>query len=318
MKYPKQRQYKYAKSRYRVRNWAEYELGLRSRGDLTVWLSDAALDAWRAPPSGKPGGQRTYANIAIETALTIRIVFHLPLRQTEGFMRSLADLLKVDLPIPDHTTLSRRLQKLGDIRFRRLATDRPIHLLIDSTGLRIHVGHLQKPPKNRAWRKLHLAVDDATGEIVASDLTSRRTRDSARLPDLLGQIKHRVASVSADGAYDTKSVYEAAQAKGEGRAVRVLIPPGRNAQLSPRPSTALKERNRNVRSIRELGRRKWHKCSGYSKRSMVENAIYRYKTIIGRGMRSRTLERQRIEVQLACRVLNTMTCLGMPDSYRVA
>ena len=318
MKYPKRRQYKYAKSRYRVRNWAEYELGLRSRGDLTVWLSDAALDAWRAPPSGKPGGQRTYANIAIEATLTIRIVFCLPLRQTEGFMRSLADLLKVDLPIPDHTTLSRRLQKLGDIRFRRLATDRPIHLLIDSTGLRIHVGHLQEPPKNRAWRKLHLAVDDATGEIVASDLTSRRTRDSARLPDLLGQIKHRVASVSADGAYDTKSVYEAAQAKGEGRAVRVLIPPGRNAQLSPRPSTALQERNRNVRSIRELGRRKWHKCSGYSKRSMVENAIYRYKTIIGRGMRSRTLERQRIEVQLACRVLNTMTCLGMPNTYRVA
>ena len=318
MKYPKRRQYKYAKSRYRVRNWAEYELGLRSRGDLTVWLSDAALDAWRAPPSGKPGGQRTYANIAIETALTIRIVFHLPLRQTEGFMRCLADLLKVDLPIPDHTTLSRRLQKLGDIRFRRLAADRPIHLLIDSTGLRIHVGHLQKPPKNRAWRKLHLAVDDATGEIVASDLTSRRTRDSARVPDLLGQIEHRVASVSADGAYDTKSVYEAAQAKGEGRAVRVLIPPGRNAQLSPRPSTALQERNRNVRSIRELGRRKWHKCSGYSKRSMVENAIYRYKTIIGRGMRSRTLERQRIEVQLACKVLNAMTCLGMPDSYRVA
>ncbi len=157
-----------------------------------------------------------------------------------------------------------------------------------------------------------------TGEIVASDLTSRRTHDCARVPVLLGQIDNRVASVYADGAYDTKAVYEAAHAQGEGRAVSVLIPPRRDAQLSPRPSDALKQRNRNIRSIRKLGRREWHKRSGFSKRSMVENAIYRYKTIIGRGMRSRTPEGQRVEVQLACRVLNTMTLLGMPDSYRVA
>ena len=142
MKYPKRSQYKHAKSQYRVRNWPEYETGLRRRGDLTVWLSDEALEAWRAPASGKPGGQRTYADIAIEAALTIRTVFHLPLRQTEGFLRSLAQLFEIELPIPDHTTMSRRLQKLSDIRLRRLATDRPIHLLIDSTGLRIHVGHL--------------------------------------------------------------------------------------------------------------------------------------------------------------------------------
>ncbi len=301
-----------------MRNWAEYEAGLQKRGDLTVWLSDEALESWRAAPSGKPGGQRTYADIAIEAALTVRIVFHLPLRQTEGFLRCLADLLAVDLPIPDHTTLSRRLQKLGEIRFRKLTTDRPIHLLIDSTGLRIHVGHLRKPPKRRNWRKLHLAVDADTGKIVASDLTGRRTGDSARVPTLLGQIEYRVASVSADGAYDTKSVYEAAQVMGDGQAVRVLIPPGRNARLSPRPSATQRERNRNVRLIRELGRREWQKRSGYSKRSMVENTMYRYKTIIGRRMRSRTFAGQRVEVQLASKILNTMTSLGMPDSYRVA
>ena len=125
MKYPKRRQYKHAKSRYRLRNWSDYEVGLQRRGDLTVWLSDAALDAWWAPPSGKPGGQRTYANISIEAALTIRMVFHLPLRQTEGFLRCLAELFEVDLPIPDHTTLSRRLKTLRTIRFRGLPTDRP-------------------------------------------------------------------------------------------------------------------------------------------------------------------------------------------------
>ncbi len=173
------------------------------------------------------------------------------------------------------------------------------------------------PSVTRAWRKLHLVFDASTGEIVASDLTSRRTRDSARVPALFGQIDDPVASICADGAYDAVGVYEAAQSKGEGRAVRVLIPPGRNAQLSLRPSAALRERNRNIRSIRRLGRREWLERSGYSRRSMAENAIYRYKTIIGRGMRSRTLEGQRVEAQLGCRILNTMTRLGMPDSYRV-
>jgi hypothetical protein len=318
MKYPKRSQYKYAKSQYRVRNWPEYETGLRRRGDLTVWLSDETLDAWRETPSGKPGGQRTYADIAIEAALTIRMVFHLPLCRTEGFLRSIAQLLAVDLPIPDHTTLSRRLTKLTDIQFRRLAADGPIHLLIDSTGLGIHIGTLRKPPKRRAWRKLHFAVDGDTGEIMASDLTARRTHDCAQVPSLLEQVGDPIASVSADGAYDTKAVYEAAHEHGGGQSVRMLIPPGRNAQLSPKPSTALQERNRNIRSIRELGRREWHTHSGYSKRSTVENTMYRYKTIIGRSMRSRTFDRLRIEVQLASNTLNRMTYLGMPDSYRVA
>jgi hypothetical protein len=318
MKYPKRSQYKYAKSPYRIRNWPEYEAGLRRRGDLTIWFSDDAIKSWRAPTSGRPGGQRIYANIAIEAALTIRMVFHLPLRQTEGFLRSLASMLEVEIPIPDHTTLCRRLRMLGEIPFHTVAGNRPIHLLIDSTGLRIHIGNLRKPPKRRAWRKLHLAVDANTGEIVASDLTALRSHDCAQVPVLLEQIADPMASVSADGAYDTKAVYEATHERGEGRAVRVLIPPGRDAQLSPRPSAAVKERNRNIRSIRKLGRREWHKNSGYSKRAMVENAMYRYKMIIGRSMRSRTLAGQRVEVQLACKVLNTMIRLGMPDSYRVA
>jgi Transposase DDE domain len=135
---------------------------------------------------------------------------------------------------------------------------------------------------------------------------------------LIEQNADPVASVSADGAYDTKAVYEASLECGGGRAVRVLIPPGRDAQLRPNPATALRERNRNIRSIRELGRREWHTQSGYSKRSMVENTMYRYKTLIGRSMRSRSLDGQRIEVQLGSKILNTMTLLGMPDNYKVA
>jgi len=117
---------------------------------------------------------------------------------------------------------------------------------------------------------------------------------------LLEQIADPIASTLADGAYDTKAAYEAAHEQGEGMAVRVLIPPGRDAQLSPQPSAALQERNRNIRSIRELWRREWHRSSGFCKRSMVENTVIRSKTIIGRGMSSRTLKGQRVEVQLAC------------------
>ena len=116
MKYPRRGQYEYTNNAYRVRNWRAYEEGSCTQGDLTIWLSEEAIKAWRAPASGNPGGQLIDANIAIETALTVRLVYHLALRQAEGFLRSLASRLELDLPIPDHTTLSRRARKLGKIR----------------------------------------------------------------------------------------------------------------------------------------------------------------------------------------------------------
>ena len=270
---------------------------------------------WQASPSGKPGGQRRYADLAIEAALTIRMVFHLPLRQTEGFLRSLAQMLDADLPIPDHTTLSRRMQKFGKIQFYRSTTSRPMHLLIDSTGIRIHVGHQCTPPRDRAWRKLHLAVDAETREIVASDLTGHRVRDSTCVSMLLEHTCRPLSSICADGAYDRQDVYQAAQNKC-GQSVRMLIPPARDARLRSAP--IMRERNRNILSIRELGRREWHKQSGFSKRSMVENTVYRYKMIIGRDMRSRCLDAQRVEVQIACKILNQMTKFGVPDSAKAA
>ena len=315
MKYPKRSQYKYTKKAYRVRNWRAYEDALRRRGDVTIWLSEEALKAWRAPASGKPGGQRIYANIAIQTALTVRMVYHLALRQTEGFLRSLATQLDLDIPVPDHTTLSRRARKLGKIRFAPAASNRPIHVLIDSTGLKIHVGNLRKPPKCRDWRKLHVAVNSKSGHVVASELTSKAVRDCARVPALLKQIENPLASVSADGAYDTESVYRAISAHGAGRPAKIVIPPKRDALLSSDP--VLKERNRHIRSVEKVGRRKWQSKSGYTKRSMVENSIYRYKAIIGAEMRSRNLACQRVETRIGWKILNTMAALGMPESYRV-
>ena len=189
-------------------------------------------------------------------------------------------------------------------------------ILVDSTGLKIHVGNLRKPPKHRDWRKLHVTVDALTGEVVACDVTSKSARDASRVPALLKQIESPLASVRADGAYDKDAVYEAVENHTATRSPRVLIPPKKNAQVKPQVSV-LRERNRNIRSRARLGKRQWHTKSGYSKRSRVENAVYRYKALIGPTMRSRTLPGQRVEARLGCRILNRMTALGMPESHRV-
>ena len=317
MKYPKRCQYKHAKQKkYHVRNWAEYNEGLRRRGDLTVWFDEEAIANWKADKTGKPGGQRVYSDMAIETGLVVRMVYKLAYRQTEGFLHSIASLLGLGIEIPDYSTLCRRSRLLRKkLRIPKAASTQPIHLMIDSTGLRIHVGNARKPPKQRAWRKLHIAVDRETGNIVASELTASRARDATRVPALLTQIQAPLVSVAADSAYDKEAVYEAIEAHSPGRRTRVVIPPQRNATLSQNSNTAMQERDRHIRAIERHGRREWYKLSGYTKRSMVENAVYRYKAIIGPEMRARTLARQRVEHRIGCEILNKMAALEMPDTY---
>ena len=241
MKYPKRSQYKHAKQKkYHVRNWAEYNEGLRRRGDLTVWFDEEAIANWMADKTGKPGGQRVYSDMAIETGLVVRMVYKLAYRQTEGFLHSIASLLGIGIEIPDYSTLSRRSRLLRKkLRIPKAASNQPIHLMIDSTGLRIHVGTARKPPKQRAWRKLHIAVDRETGNIVASELTASRARDATRVPALLTQIQAPLASVAADSAYDKEAVYEAIEAHSPGRRTRVVIPPQRNATLNQNSNTAM-------------------------------------------------------------------------------
>ena len=266
MKYPKRSQYKHAKQKkYHVRNWAEYNQGLRRRGDLTVWFDEEAIANWKADKTGKPGGQRVYSDMAIETGLVVRMVYKLAYRQTEGFLHSIALLLGLGIEIPDYSTLSRRSRLLRKkLRIPKAASNQPIHLMIDSTGLRIHVGTARKPPKQRAWRKLHIAVDRKTGTIVASELTASRARDATRVPALLTQIQAPLAWVAADSAYDKETVYKAIEAHSPGRRTRVVIPPQRNATLSQNSNTAMRERDRHIRAIERHGRRKWYKLSGFT------------------------------------------------------
>ena len=124
------------KTKYRVANWAAYNQALVRRGDVTVWLSSEAIAAWTPRRSGRRGGQRRYSDLAIETALTLRLIYHLPLRQAEGFLHALFGMMRLDLSAPDYTTLSRRSQHLRR-RLRPVPTGEGLHLVLDSTGLSI-------------------------------------------------------------------------------------------------------------------------------------------------------------------------------------
>ena len=316
----KRTQRKYVQKAYRVRNWREYETGLRARGSLTVWLglTDGKLANWNSPrpTRRKPGRQRKYSNHAIETTVTLGLVFGLASRQTEGFLRSLLTLLNLDNDVPDHSTISRRKARLGKVASYERRTVKPVHLRIDSSGLSVHVGQLRTPPKARDYRKLHLAVDEHTSDVVVCELTSKRARDASRVASLVGQIERPIASAKADAAYDTGDVYKTLENHRAHRSPKVLIPPRTGAQLAL-DSAGTRQRNRNIRARSRVGKRKWYVASGYSRRSKVETTFHRYKAILGSAMRARGLASQRVEVRLGCKILNTMTALGIPDGEMI-
>ena len=316
----KRTQRKYVQKAYRVRNWREYETGLRARGSLTVWLglTDGKLANWNSPrpTRRKPGRQRKYSNHAIETTVTLGLVFGLASRQTEGFLRSRLTLLNLDNDVPDHSTISRRKARLGQVASYERRTVKPVHLRIDSSGLSVHVGQLRTPPKARDYRKLHLAVDEPTSDVVACELTSKRARDASRVASLVGQIERPIASAKADAAYDTGDVYKTLENHRAHRSPKVLIPPRKGAQLAL-DSAGTRQRNRNIRARSRVGKRKWYVASGYSRRSKVETTFHRYKAILGSAMRARGLASQRVEVRLGCKILNTMTALGIPDGEMI-
>jgi DDE family transposase len=313
------RRHRIPKQRHRVTNWAAYEAGLRARGSLTVWFTAEAVEAWRAEPRTGRGGQARYSALAVTTALTLRAVFRLALRQTEGLIGSILALLGLDLAVPDHTTLSRRAGTLEVARPRR--GREPAHLLVDSTGLKLcgpgeWLEEKHGTKRRRAWRVLHLATDADTGRIVASALTDRDADDGSQVGPLLDRMGGAVASFTADGAYDRNDVYGEVAARHPGAAV--VVPPRSSAVPSDTAETAPTQRDRHIGIIAERGRLGWQKASGYNRRALVEADIARFKRVIGDGLRSHTDGRQATEVAIAVQVLNRMLELGRPEYVRLA
>src|SRR4051812_63915 len=276
------------------------------------------------------GGQPEYSDLAILTALTFKAVFRLAYRQTEGLIGSVIGLLGLDLAVPDHSTLCRRAETLevprpkprGDGAGGGAGRDTgPMHLLVDSTGLKLYgagewLVEKHGTKRRRSWRKLHLGVDAETGRIVAATLTDRDEDDASQVGPLLDQVEAPVASVTADGAYDQESVYaDVAERHPE---AAVIVPPRSTAVPSATAETAPTPRDRHLQIIAEKGRMGWQKASGYNARARAEATIGRFKRVIGDGLRSHTDERRATEMDVAVQVLNRMLELGRPNYVRIA
>jgi hypothetical protein len=308
------------KTPYRIRNWPAYNAALIGRGSLTLWVDEEAIRTWCYTGPTQRGAQYHYADTAITCVLTLRAVYHLALRAAEGLARSVFEVLEVALPVPSYSTLSRRAAALT-VALGALPRATPLHLVIDSSGFKVYGEgewkvRQQGWSKRRTWRKLHLGVDEATGEIVAAVASEAGVSDDDALPDIVAQVEGDISQVSADGAYDKRHCYDALAERG----ARAIIPPRRDAKIWQHGNCAGApwQRDENLRAIRQKGRRRWKQESGYHRRSLAETTFFRIKTIFGPTLSSRHFPQQATELFIKVAALNRMTHLGMPDSYSLA
>jgi hypothetical protein len=301
---------------YKTRNWAEYNLSLKPRGSLSIWF-DPEMD-WEATSSGRRGHQQTYSAAAIQACLTLKVLFGLPLRQTTGFVESLLKLVGLDWSVPDFSTLCRR-QKTLSVAIPYKGSAGPLHLLVDSTGIKAEGegewnARKHGDSKRRLWRKIHIGIDEETLEIRAIEVTSSSIGDAPMLPDLLNQIApdQLLGSVTADGAYDTRKCHDAIAARN----AHAVIPPRKNAKMWKPDTPGARARNEAVRSSKYLGRALWRNLTGYHRRSRVETKMHCVK-LLGQRLSARDFDRQVAEIQIRAAILNGFTALGIPRTVAV-
>ncbi len=308
---------------YRVHNWSAYDRALKQRGSVTLWFAPEAVAARHYQGAAQRGAQFVYSALAIETALRLRLIYHLPLRQTEGFVASLLHLMGLDLSAPDHSTLSRR-QKGLPVDLPTRPPQEPIHLVVDSSGLKVYGEGEWKVRQHgwsvrRTWRKLHLGVNEATGEIVAQTLTENSVDDASQVAPLLRHIDAEVARLGGDGSYDKHKVFKALADPPHQGPIEPIIALRKDAKIQQHGNCKAPPQTRDeiLRAIRRKGRTGWKQQRGYHRRSLAETQMFRYKQIIGDKLRARRLANQKVESRLGCAILNRMTHLGKPESYKV-
>lgn len=309
------------KNQYRLRNWRDYNRSLVNRGSLTFWISEDLLANWIAEEkTGERGASPRYSEAAIVAMASVKFVFHQAGRQTCGLVASVFGLLKVDLTVPDHSTLSRRMAGV-QVNLPLKVAGKARHLVCDSTGLKVYGEGEWKVrthgiSKRRTWRKLHLQLDEATGEIVVAGGSENSVSDDEMFVEMLAANEEEIEQISADGAYDRKKVYQAIENR---KIKRAAIPPRQGARIWKHGNSAGERliRDENLRCIRKKGKPKWKRESNYHRRSLAETAMFRFKTIFSDKLQSRKQENQFQEMIIKCAALNRMTHLGMPASYKV-
>jgi len=313
-----------AKTKYRIRNWKKYNNSLINRGSITFWFSEDVIAKWNAVyRTGNRGRPPVYSNDAILCALIIKYVFSLTYRAAQGYLTSLIRLMGLSITCPDYTSMCRRAKSVK-IPMRARKSKEPLHVVFDSTGVKIYGEGEWKVRKHgyskrRTWRKVHIGMCAETHQILVVAMTGNDVSDESVLPDLLDQITDPIETVSGDGAYDVSDCYGAIYDVG----ARPIIPPRRNGRKSGLYDVSLEPRNEAIDRIRELGggeegRKEWKKEVGYHRRSLVETAMFRLKKIFGEGLKSRIPCNQASEVFIKCSILNKMAEIGMPESYALA
>lgn len=310
-----------AQKAYRVRNWAQYNKALVKRGDLTIWFTQDLIDQWYAQAhTGQRGRPRHYSDHAIQCGLVLRELFQLPLRNTQGLVRSIIHQLGLPLKDFDYTTLCRRQSGLP-VKLagkKKLSLDEPLKIVIDSSGIKIYGEGEWKvkqhgASKRRTWRKLHIGVDPNAKTIVVAKVTGAKVHDTKALPDLLAAVGQPIKQVCLDGIYDTGMSYEAVTKCD----AIPIIPPRKGARLSKKSEAGWQWRNWAITQCRYHTRAVWKQHTGYHQRSLAENAFYRLKTIFGHHAKNRRFDHQETEILLRCHILNRMTALGMPDTVPI-
>lgn len=304
-------------TRYRTTNWSAYNASLRKRGSLSVWFDPEML--WHAEKSGKRGRPETFSDAAIQTCLTLKVLFGLPLRQTVGLVESLIHMAGLDWPVPDFSTLCRRQARIA-VQIPYRASGQPLNLLIDSTGIKFRgdgewLARKHGPSRRRQWRKVHIAMDAGTGDVRAVEFTSSRQGDSPLLPDLLAQIPpdEPIDTVTADGAYDTRRCHGVIIDRG----ANAIIPIRRNGRAWKEDCPAAIARNEILRATRHLGRALWKRWAGYHVRSRVEARMNCLK-LFGERIMSRDPRRQTAEIQIRIAIMNRTSALGRAEIEAVA
>ena len=313
------------KNEYRIRNWRRYNQSLQNRGSITFWFTPEVIKKWYSEePSEGPGRPKFYSDDAIVCALMIRAVFHSKLRQLQGFMESLMEILGLDLDCPHYSVFCRRAKKLSIPIQKPLRPGEKLNIIFDSTGLKVFGEGEWKTRKHgyskrRTWRKLHVGMCADSGQIVIGALSSNALTDAAAMVEMMDHLDEcSLGDVYGDGAYDTIGCRMAIHDRGG----RQIIPPPVNAQICRKdPPPCLIDRNDAVEKIRgggQEGRKLWKENSGYHKRSLIETLMFRFKTIMGGDLRSRIWRNQVAEALIKLQALNKMTELGMPESYKMA
>ena len=254
---------------YKTRNWPAHNEALKRRGSLTIWFDPAMT--WDATPTGKRGWQPIYGDAAIETCLTMEVLFGMALRQTTGFVEGLLSLVGLDWVVPDFSTLSRR-QKTLKVNIPYRGSDGPLHLLVDSTGIKVEGEGEWNARKHggsnrRVWREIHIGIDEKSLEIRAAEFTTSDVGDAPVLPELLDQIppEQEIATVTADCAFDTRKCHTAIAARG----AAAIIPPRKNAKPWKPDTAGAVARNEILRTSKRIGRTIWRRWSGYHRKRRV-------------------------------------------------